>query len=86
MYDVVVGDVVVLSAGDLIPTGGALFHANDLQVCEKALTGEAILMAKGPSRQGESGTRRRFLRERLSSTGWRAWSCWLSVICRIRRG
>ena len=52
VYDVVVGDVLVLSAGDLIPADGALFQANDLQVCEKALTGEATLKEKGPSRQG----------------------------------
>ena len=50
--DVVVGDVVLVEAGDEVPADGELFESVDLQVNESSLTGE-LLTTKRP-RQGEA--------------------------------
>jgi Ca2+-transporting ATPase len=44
---VVVGDVVLLSAGDQVPADGRIIHANALQIDESALTGESTPASKG---------------------------------------
>lgn len=44
--DLVPGDVVVLKIGDLIPADGLFFHADQTQVDESALTGEAYPVRK----------------------------------------
>ncbi len=46
--DVVVGDVVVLSAGSLIPADGVLISSKDLLVSESVLTGESYPVEKSP--------------------------------------
>jgi Ca2+-transporting ATPase len=46
--DVVVGDVVAIEAGDLLPADCRVLHASGLSVDESALTGEASAAAKGP--------------------------------------
>lgn len=40
--DVVVGDVVIIEAGDEVPADGTLFEADGLQIDESALTGEPM--------------------------------------------
>ncbi|HET9071120.1 MAG TPA: HAD-IC family P-type ATPase [Acidimicrobiales bacterium] len=42
----VVGDVVLLSAGDQVPADGRILEASSLQIDESALTGESVLAAK----------------------------------------
>jgi P-type Ca2+ transporter type 2C len=44
--DVVVGDVVMLAAGDEVPADGRILSANALQIDESALTGESVPAAK----------------------------------------
>ncbi|MET8473009.1 HAD-IC family P-type ATPase [Streptomyces sp. NPDC004856] len=44
--DVVVGDVVLLAAGDEVPADGRLVAATALQIDESALTGESVPAAK----------------------------------------
>ncbi|MGY1663919.1 cation-translocating P-type ATPase [Geodermatophilus sp. SYSU D00705] len=44
--DVVVGDVVLLSAGDQVPADGRIVEASALQIDESALTGESVPAAK----------------------------------------
>ncbi len=44
----VVGDVVILSAGDEIPADIELFTATDLKVNESAMTGESVAVSKYP--------------------------------------
>ncbi|WP_425836981.1 cation-translocating P-type ATPase [Streptomyces fractus] len=44
--DVVVGDVVLLAAGDEVPADGRLVAASALQIDESALTGESVPAAK----------------------------------------
>jgi Ca2+-transporting ATPase len=44
--DVVVGDVVLLSAGDEVPADGRVIQASALQIDESALTGESTPAAK----------------------------------------
>jgi calcium-translocating P-type ATPase len=46
-HDVVVGDIMKLSTGDIITADAYAIGANDLQISEKALTGETDLMKKG---------------------------------------
>ena len=44
--DLVVGDVVLLEAGDAVPADGRLLQAESLQVEESALTGESVAVNK----------------------------------------
>ncbi|MEB8337165.1 HAD-IC family P-type ATPase [Streptomyces endophyticus] len=55
--DVVVGDVVLLAAGDEVPADGRLVAASALQIDESALTGESVPAAKdaNPVPGGELG-------------------------------
>ena len=41
-HDLVVGDILHLCAGDLVPADGAIFHKNDTAISEKMLTGETV--------------------------------------------
>ena len=45
--EVVVGDVVVLAAGDEVPADGRIIQATSLQIDESALTGESVPASKG---------------------------------------
>ena len=44
--DLVVGDVVLLAAGDQVPADGRIIAASSLQIDESALTGESVPAAK----------------------------------------
>ncbi|HQQ63038.1 MAG TPA: cation-translocating P-type ATPase [Pseudomonadales bacterium] len=44
--DVVAGDVLLLAEGDRVPADAILFSANDMQVDESLLTGEAVAVQK----------------------------------------
>jgi len=45
--EVVVGDVVLLAAGDEVPADGRIIDASSLQIDESALTGESVPASKG---------------------------------------
>jgi P-type Ca2+ transporter type 2C len=45
--EVVVGDVVLLAAGDDVPADGRIIAATSLQIDEAALTGESVPVSKG---------------------------------------
>jgi len=45
--DVVVGDVVLLAAGDEVPADGRIIEASALEIDESALTGESVPASKG---------------------------------------
>jgi P-type Ca2+ transporter type 2C len=45
--DLVVGDVVLIAAGDQVPADGRIVEARALQIDESALTGESVPAAKG---------------------------------------
>jgi P-type Mg2+ transporter len=47
--ELVTGDVIRLSAGDLVPADSFLLEATDLHVQQAALTGESLPVEKGPS-------------------------------------
>ncbi|MCW5721984.1 MAG: magnesium-translocating P-type ATPase [Devosia sp.] len=46
--DIVPGDIILLSAGNLIPADGVLLEARDCNVSESALTGETFPVVKAP--------------------------------------
>ena len=46
LEDVVVGDIVHLAAGDMIPADLRIIHAKDLFVSQSALTGESVAVEK----------------------------------------
>ncbi|RLN49136.1 hypothetical protein BBJ29_009600 [Phytophthora kernoviae] len=46
-WSIVVGDIVQLEPGDVVPADGLAFHTKELQVDESTLTGEAELVHKG---------------------------------------
>ena len=48
IHDVVVGDVVVLGAGDIVPADARMLEANHLFVDESSLTGESAAALKAP--------------------------------------
>ncbi|HZO94160.1 MAG TPA: magnesium-translocating P-type ATPase [Candidatus Baltobacteraceae bacterium] len=52
VHDVVPGDVVVLSTGDIVPADLRLIAAHDLACDESALTGEALPADKSPQAVG----------------------------------
>lgn len=45
--EVVIGDVVLLAAGDDVPADGRIIQASSLQIDEAALTGESVPVSKG---------------------------------------
>ena len=45
--EVVVGDIVLLAAGDDVPADGRIIQASSLQIDESALTGESVPVSKG---------------------------------------
>ena len=45
---IVVGDIVLLSAGDEIPADLELYQATDLRVAEACMTGESVAVSKYP--------------------------------------
>lgn len=47
--EVVVGDIVHLAAGDMIPADMRIVHAKDLFISQSALTGESVAVEKIPS-------------------------------------
>jgi len=49
----VVGDVVLLAAGDQVPADGRLISASSLQIDESALTGESVPVAKAADTLGD---------------------------------
>lgn len=46
--EVVSGDIVKLSAGDLVPADGIILEARDLNISEFTLTGESFPVVKSP--------------------------------------
>jgi Ca2+-transporting ATPase len=52
--EVVVGDVVLLAAGDNVPADGRLIAASSLQIDESALTGESTPASKDPATLSQS--------------------------------
>ena len=68
--EVVVGDVVLVEAGDEVPADGELFVSRDLQVDESSLTGEPITEKGGMTDDGSSTySRNLLLRSSMVMTG-----------------
>ncbi len=48
-FNLVVGDIVLLSTGDITPADGIILGRNDLEINEKMLTGETVMKKKSPA-------------------------------------
>ena len=48
IYNLLVGDIVQLSTGDILPADGLLFQSSNVTVDESSITGETNLIKKGP--------------------------------------
>jgi P-type E1-E2 ATPase len=48
--DIVVGDILQVKYGDLLPADGVVVQSNDLKVDESSLTGESDLIKKHESK------------------------------------
>ena len=48
-FDLVVGDIILLSTGDILPADGVVIGRNDLEINEKMLTGETVMKKKSAS-------------------------------------
>lgn len=48
-FDLVVGDVVRVELGDILPADGLVFEPKDLKLDESAMTGESVLISKNPT-------------------------------------
>ena len=44
--ELVVGDIILLEAGDIVPADGRIIQNNSIQVNESALTGESVVVSK----------------------------------------
>ena len=53
---VVVGDVVILSAGDEIPADIQLYQSTDMKVAEACMTGESVAVSKYPMSEAYEGS------------------------------
>ncbi|MDX2163162.1 MAG: calcium-translocating P-type ATPase, PMCA-type [bacterium] len=71
--DLVVGDVVLIEAGDEVPADGELIEAVSLQVNESLLTGESLAVSKviatGMPRQHEAFPKDQVFRSTLTADG-----------------
>ena len=63
----VVGDVVLLAAGDQVPADGRIVAASALQIDESALTGESV-----PAGQGRRSPARAPASARATRPTWRS--------------
>lgn len=73
LEEVVVGDIVHLAAGDMIPADMRIIEAKDLFISQSALTGESEPLEKIPEVSKE---KRKLL---LSIIIWHLWEVMLSV-------
>jgi Mg2+-importing ATPase len=55
LADIVPGDIVQLSAGDMVPADAKIIAAKDLFVDQSSLTGESFPVEKSPGVQGKTG-------------------------------
>jgi P-type Ca2+ transporter type 2C len=49
VYDLLVGDILLLEAGDLVPVDAILIEANDVKCDESSTTGESDTLKKVPA-------------------------------------
>jgi Ca2+-transporting ATPase len=55
VFDVVVGDLFVIKAGELLPCDGLLLRGSGLKCDESAMTGESLEVPKSVGGEGHSG-------------------------------
>ena len=55
VFDVVVGDLFVIKAGELLPCDGLLLHGSGLKCDESAMTGESLEVPKTVNGEGHNG-------------------------------
>jgi len=55
IFDVVVGDIFVVKAGELLPCDGLLLRGSGLKCDESAMTGESLEVPKSVGGEGHSG-------------------------------
>ncbi|KDO33671.1 calcium-translocating P-type ATPase [Saprolegnia parasitica CBS 223.65] len=48
-FNLLVGDIVRVDLGDILPADGLVFDENDLKLDESAMTGESLLLRKSPT-------------------------------------
>ena len=55
--EIVVGDIIMVKYGDLLPADGLVIQSNDLKIDESSLTGESDQVRTEQSRDSQSGNK-----------------------------
>ena len=69
--EIVVGDIIMVKYGDLLPADGLVIQSNDLKIDESSLTGESDQVRTDQSSDSRSGNK--LVPKFVQHGNWRDW-------------